>query len=98
MKENKDVSNKGSATDTIEHKKKETEDERRPEQMSLKEFMKVNSTLSKKILEIVNICLHRDYMAARNAIVMLQKLETVYPVNKDMIEKLKGMMDELILT
>ncbi|CAI2362951.1 unnamed protein product [Moneuplotes crassus] len=89
----KDESNKEEDKDN-----KENSDKPRPEIMSYNEFLKVHNTLGKKILDIVKICLKRDYMAARNAIVMLKKLETVYPTEKNSIDKIKNMMEDLINT
>lgn len=67
------------------------------ETISRKEYDGVIKTLSKKILEIVKICLKRDYMSARNAIIMLQKLVDVYPTNKENIKELGDKMTEMIL-
>jgi THO complex subunit 2 len=67
------------------------------ETISLKEFDKVIKTFNRKILGIVDICLKKDYMAARNAITMLQKLSQVYPTSKDIIVDLEKHMNNVVL-
>lgn len=64
--------------------------------ISLKEFDKVIKAFNRKILGIVDICLKRDYMAARNAIIMLQKLSPMYPSSKDIITELEEHMKNLM--
>lgn len=64
--------------------------------ISLKEFDSVIKTFNRKILSIVKICLKRDYMAARNAITMLQKLSHVYPTSKDIITELEEKLNIMI--
>ena len=66
------------------------------ESISLKDLDRVVKSLNKEILFIVKICLKRDYMSARNAIIMLQKLIQVYPTNKDIINELDENMKLMI--
>ena len=57
--------------------------------INLDDFNSVISRFNRSLLTVVKICLKRDYMSARNAIIMLQKLSHVYPTNKDIILELE---------
>ena len=66
------------------------------ESISLKDLDRVVKTLNKEILFIVKIWLKRDYMSARNAIIMLHKLNQVYPTSKNIIIEMEESMKLMI--
>jgi len=66
--------------------------------ISLKDLDSIIKTLNKRILNVVKICLKRDYMSCRNAIIMLQKLSQVYPTNKDISKELEVNIKQMMST